>query len=690
MKASLLSHRSTETSPFDSVIVCLYGSIHRLAGCRFDVKIIDEAFGLRHSTKTKAKVQAVPASLVAEFSFTFGTEEVDYRYSMHQALDADELHPVDCFGLPIAAPSGVARRKMVADWIQRQQHNWPGNTRAVLFYQAQAAAEFAEMLKGLGVEAGYHDACKPHGPEVGSKQVLCLARGQATDFGVKGVQTVILAEPTRQPSSLKYLQHLLQNVWRDKFHRRRWLIEVLDGNGRDSTVQNRMKAYSDHLSALTEPGHILSPLSRTSPQLLDLCGRSFPLLRSNLRSLLRAQGRADEPRWLQSLYAWLLEHQRKPRRHVDLEESLQAERLNRGYRYVRQKLFNKKEEELFDACTSLLGCRPWMQNLSDWVVEQGRLPQSRSTDAEERKHAKRWQNAQRYLQTGQLNAAETQLFESRVGNLSQGAQAPVREWMQSLHSWLRDHGQTLKASDPEEKLQTSRLKKAKEYAKAGKLNAAEQQLFHEILAARRGFHGSRPWIQNLTAWVRRMGSKPRRGAENPLERMQATRWSRAQGLLKLGHLTAAEAQLFLETQRSISEASQRGWLKSLHDRVRDAGRRPRDSVESERRQATRWIQAAAYVRTGKFNEEEKDLFLRCQEIAKAHKANMDTKVRDWLQSLHAWVTSHNKPRWNASDPEEKQQAQRLKTAQQRLKAGKLNLAEERLFQSCVTFLQSSA
>lgn len=78
---------------------------------------------------------------------------------------------------------------------------------------------------------------------------------------------------------------------------------------------------------------------------------------------------------------------------------------------------------------------------------------------------------------------------------------------------------------------------------AGKLNAAEQQLFHEILAARRGFHGSRPWIQNLTAWVRRMGSKPRRGAENPLERMQATRWSRAQGLLKLGHLTSAEAQL---------------------------------------------------------------------------------------------------------------------------------------------------
>ena len=78
---------------------------------------------------------------------------------------------------------------------------------------------------------------------------------------------------------------------------------------------------------------------------------------------------------------------------------------------------------------------------------------------------------------------------------------------------------------------------------AGKLNAAEQQLFHEILEARRGFHGSRPWIQNLTAWVRRTGSKPRRDAENRLERMQATRWSKAQGLLKLGHLKPVEEQL---------------------------------------------------------------------------------------------------------------------------------------------------
>lgn len=155
------------------------------------------------------------------------------------------------------------------------------------------------------------------------------------------MQTVVLAEPTRQPSSVKYLQHLLQNVWRDKFHRRRWLIEVLDGTGRDDTVQNRMKTYSDHLSSLTEPGHVLSPLSRPSPQLLDLCGRSFQLSQSNLRSLLRAQGRADEPRWLQSLYAWLLEHQRKPRRSEDLEESLQVDRLDRGYRYVRQKLFSR-------------------------------------------------------------------------------------------------------------------------------------------------------------------------------------------------------------------------------------------------------------------------------------------------------------------------------------------------------------
>ena len=67
---------------------------------------------------------------------------------------------------------------------------------------------------------------------------------------------------------------------------------------------------------------------------------------------------------------------------------------------------------------------------------------------------------------GQLNAAETQLLEGCVEHLSQDTQAPVREWLQTLHSCLRGQGRPLKASDPEEKLQTSRLKKAKEYAKA--------------------------------------------------------------------------------------------------------------------------------------------------------------------------------------------------------------------------------
>ena len=149
----------------------------------------------------QAKVQAVPASLVGEFSFSFGTEEVDYkylfssgrlfekwdppskkrqkpgshmwfdiiamleswrpgklqtkpgpnnlekripwldifgcRYSM-QALAADELRSVECFALPMAAASRDERRQLLARWIQRQQHNWPGTVAMALFYCAEA------------------------------------------------------------------------------------------------------------------------------------------------------------------------------------------------------------------------------------------------------------------------------------------------------------------------------------------------------------------------------------------------------------------------------------------------------------------------------------------------------------------------------------------------------------------------
>lgn len=81
-----------------------------------------------------------------------------------------------------------------------------------------------------------------------------------------------------------------------------------------------------------------------------------------------------------------------------------------------------------------------------------------------------------------------------------------------------------------------------------------------------------------------------------------------------------------------------------------------------------------------FCPKERALFLQCKKIVSEKR-----EVRDWLQSLHGWVTMHQTPpHWNASNPEEKLQAERLKRAQLLLKGkrGKLNPTEEQLLLNC--------
>lgn len=86
-----------------------------------------------------------------------------------------------------------------------------------------------------------------------------------------------------------------------------------------------------------------------------------------------------------------------------------------------------------------------------------------------------------------------------------------------------------------------------------------------------------------------------------------------------------------------------------------------------------------------FPKEER-LFHQCKEIIKADK---DAKIREWLRSLHVWLTSHRaKPHWNATDPEEKLQAHRLKMGQKFLKTGKLSAVEQGLFRRCTAILQN--
>ena len=74
-----------------------------------------------------------------------------------------------------------------------------------------------------------------------TKQCLRCEEGPLLE-DLAGMQTVILAEPTREPRSRKYMQLLMQAQEIDGGHGAPTrLIEVLDGTGRKDTVQRRVR-----------------------------------------------------------------------------------------------------------------------------------------------------------------------------------------------------------------------------------------------------------------------------------------------------------------------------------------------------------------------------------------------------------------------------------------------------------------
>jgi len=211
------------------------------------------------------------------------------------------------------------------------------------------------------------------------------------------------------------------------------------------------------------------------------------------------------------------------------------------------------------------------------------------------------------------------------------------------------------------------------------LNKAEEKLMLSATKILSAPPEPREWMRNLTSWVKSNGRKPLRHADAG-ERLQAERWKIAKGHLKMGKLNAAEKQLFCLCTGLTSAITIRPWLQDLHAWVQQAKRRPSENQKAEKQQAARWCKAAAHVKKGKLNEEERALFLQCKKIVSEKR-----EVRDWLQSLHGWVTMHQtRPHRNASNPEEKLQAERLKRAQLLLKGkrGKLNPTEEQLLLNC--------
>eukprot|EP00913_Durusdinium_trenchii_P007705 g7237.t3 len=328
--------------------------------CRFhfDVKIYDEAESLQRPTKTTNKLKNIAAKFVGEFSFTFGSAKVDYKYSVQNAWFEGHLSPVQCFALPLAADSDQ-RLTWLAHFIQQQQQNW--SPMLVLFYQTAAARDFAQRLQSLRVSA---EACLPSTKRKGEgslsnerarADVMCLAKGRAADFALTGLNTVILAEPTRRPRSLCYMQRMMQ-AQVGRFMPMK-LIEVMDGRSRA-----KMTAYHAHFSHTVGWGIVDTvvdadtgvPRIGGGPQLLDLCGRRFPPSPLNLQHLLKSQVAPQVRSWLQELHAWLQEHQRKPRQSGGLVERLQEARLRRAYHHLRENVLNEEEIKVLAACADLL------------------------------------------------------------------------------------------------------------------------------------------------------------------------------------------------------------------------------------------------------------------------------------------------------------------------------------------------
>lgn len=329
---------------------------HCCAGFHFDVKIYDEAESLQRPTKTTNKLKNIPAKFVGEFSFTFGSAKVDYKYSVQNAWFEGHLSPVQCFALPLAADSDQ-RLTWLAHFIQQQQQNW--SPMLVLFYQTAAARDFAQRLQSLGVSA---EACLPSTKRKGEgslsnerarADVMCLAKGRAADFALTGLNTVILAEPTRRPRSLCYMQRMMQ-AQVGRFMPMK-LIEVMDGRSRA-----KMTAYHAHFSHTVGWGIVDTvvdadtgvPRIGGGPQLLDLCGRRFPPSPLNLQHLLKSQVAPQVRSWLQELHAWLQEHQRKPRQSGGLVERLQEAR--RGLQQSGSKIWEVYVlNGLFPCCFSV-------------------------------------------------------------------------------------------------------------------------------------------------------------------------------------------------------------------------------------------------------------------------------------------------------------------------------------------------
>ncbi|CAJ1425541.1 unnamed protein product, partial [Effrenium voratum] len=634
IESAVLAH-DTALRATDQVVLCTFRSAKRLLGQSFGAKIIDEAHHLARKTRTKALIHdQIPAQRSAELSPTFKAE-ADVRHSLQDAMCESALCPIEGFLLPLAADRDT-QLGWLARFIEDNKARW--SPMAVLFGRVAAAEAFAAQLAARGVRAA--SVCAADGPRRrrelhrqlarGEIDALTMVRASTDDSGIPGLRTVVFAEPARQHTSLHRLRVLLHSAQVPGKHIR--LVDVVDAglpgaHQNDTAAFARARRRAEEFASLGQP---VGVAAWDKPQLLDLYGRTFDFSEANFWDLLARQGRPVQRTrpWIRSLHAWLMEHRRLPSRSGG-EERL-AEWLQKARRRARDGELGEKDMDLWAVCEELLTRieeepserKKWLRSLQAWVVQAGRKPNLLSEDAVERRQARRWQNAARYLQHGRLDEAEQQVFAScqRV-NLQNRKQ--LRDWLQELCLFLEERGRLPsrgQLADSHEHRQAVRLHKARKALRQKKLSAVEAERFSKALALTENDEKAatqpRQWLQELSEFLQRNG-KPKRE-----EKLMTKRWAMARAELRQNSLSDEELQMlepWMDQLRanSAEPVEVRSWVQELVDWIHREKRLPSrhpSAEQEERSQGVRLKNARAMRKKGSLSEAEVQLLTGCKGL----------------------------------------------------------------------------
>ena len=585
----------------------------------------------------------------------------------------------------------------------------------VVLNKPRDAQALANELQGLGVAAAAAVSRRLRGQQVlqdvreGHVKVLCVSHWRFERSDLPSFSTIVLAESLSVKPS-----------WREA------IIRALQPGNTDFGALKLVCMITT-----PKPELQLTRVQQASRIVGALSGTGKP---PDSWQVLHADGSTGawtpRPReWLESLCNWVQKHGRKPHWSSKREKTMFG-RWRQACKYMRRDCLNVAEVELMERTCSILAESPQrcprdvLQDLCDWICTHGRHPYQLSRDPVERRQSCRLSRALARFEKGRLSSEHAQLLENAL-------QFTVRPWLASMVAWIRffERLPYLYATEPDERTQNRRWKKANELLSKCRLTTAEMELMWNCQNWRHELsERPRACLVALRAWIHVHRRQPHFGmASSAEELLQAGRWKRATRQLSEGDLTEGEVSLMEDCQRIVSSSKPREWLEGLCKWVQKHGRRPHWCDRHKKTMLSRWKTACMYMRRGNLNVAEIELMERmrnilaedlqqspkdvAQEKPQASRWKRGTrqlsegdptggevslmedcqrivsssKPREWLESLCKWVQKHGRrPHW--CDRHEKTMLSRWKAACMHMRRDSLNVAEIELMERMCNIL----